>query len=497
MALPNTRISKVYSREELCLMEPAPDACAIVIFGASGDLASRKLIPALLQLATDNVLPKPCTITGVGRSKMSCEQFRSLVKKAAPKANDEFLKRFHYLAGDYADATLYKKLGEHLDGLDKEKKVPGRLFYLSTPPALYEVIADQLAAAKLSKPRVSEGWVRLIVEKPYGADLDSAMHLSQALYRVFDEPQIYRIDHYLGKESVQNILMFRFANAIYEPVWNQKYIDHIQITAAETDGVGHRAGYYEKAGVLRDMFQNHLFQLLSLVAMEPPASFEPNSLRDERAQVIQSLKSWTPGDLESAAVRGQYEGYRQEKGVNPKSTTETFAACRVEVDNWRWHGVPFYLRSGKKLARQVTEITVQFKHVPTSIFKPLMAEQLSANVLNFRLQPNDGISLRFEAKHPGPKLCMSTVEMDFNYKEAFGAAPPEAYARLFLDVMLGDQTLFARKDWLHCSWNFLDPLLKKWAAEGDKGLSSYKPGSWGPAAAQELLSRDGRDWAVQ
>lgn len=491
-------------------MEPKAESCGLIIFGASGDLTHRKLIPSLLKLAQDNVLPASFYLVGVGRTPLTDVAFQAGLREALPgeklgDLEEALIQRCVYVAGDYNKPALYKSLQKRLNELDQSQGIPGRrIFYLSTPPALYECIAHQLGAAGLATSHEKTGWVRIVVEKPFGRDAVSAAALNRTLHQIFQENQIYRIDHYLGKETVQNILMFRFANAIYEPIWNRKYIEHIQITAAESVGVEHRAGYYEQAGALRDMFQNHLLQLLSLVAMEPPSCLEADALRDEKVKIIAALVPPSPAELDAVAVRGQYQAgeiherpvpaYRQEEGVNPKSTVETYAALRVGIDNWRWQGVPIYLRSGKVLARRLTEIKVQFKHVPTSIFKPLMADQLSTNILTFRIQPDEAISLSFEAKHPGPKLCLSTVTMQFNYQDAFGTPPPEAYTRLLLDVMLGDQTLFARQDWVSSSWEFLSPFLERWAEQKEKGLVFYPAGSWGPPEANALLEKDGRQW---
>jgi len=494
------KASRIITKDELCLLEKIPQSCGIVIFGASGDLAHRKLIPSLLTLLRDKVLPAHYYILGAARSEMTDDAFRKSIREEfsadfPEELVGEFLKRCFYTSGDYGQPTLYAQLKKRLTELDKQWETGGRhLLYLSVPPSLYESITEQLGQSGLSRSHSDDQWTRVVVEKPFGSSSETAKQLNNALHKYFQEKQIYRIDHYLGKETVQNILMFRFANAIFEPVWNHHYIDHVHITAAETDGVGHRAGYYEQAGAVRDMFQNHLFQLLSLVAMEPPSSFAPNAVRDEKSKVIASLKPISLLDCDSHSVRAQYKGYRQEKDVKPDSTIETYAALRLEVDNWRWQNTPFYLRSGKSLKARETEIVIQFKHVPTSIFKPLMADQISANVLRFRIQPDEGIQLGFEAKHPGPKLCMSTVTMQFDYNETFGVPPPESYARLFLDVMLGDPTLFARQDWLVGSWRFLDPLLDRWKDQKDKGLGFYESGSMGPAEADALLERDGRAW---
>jgi len=493
-------VSKVYTKEELCLMERIPEACGIVIFGASGDLAHRKLFPSLWRLVKEKVMPANYYILGVARSDFSDQAFRETIKESIKEKDSPELKSFldhcFYISGDYASSSTYQALSKKLLENDKTFSVDHRyVFYLSTPPELDASIVEQLGKAKLTEESGNQ-WRRVIIEKPFGRDVSSACELNKRLRAILQEGQIYRIDHYLGKETVQNILMFRFANAIYEPIWNQKYIDHVQITAAETVGVEHRAGYYDQSGALRDMFQNHLLQLLCLVAMEPPCSFEADAVRDEKTKVLRALHDETIADWRTKSLRGQYQGYRKEDPRLAQSTTETYVALRAEIDNWRWQGVPFYLRSGKKMADRVTEIAIQFKSVPSSIFKPLLAEQLSANILRFRIQPNEGISLSLETKHPGPKLCLSTTTMTFNYAEAFGTEPPESYTRLFLDVMLGDQTLFARNDWLERSWEYLNPLLEDWKDQKEKGLLFYPEGSWGPKEAEQWIAQDHRSWTL-
>jgi glucose-6-phosphate 1-dehydrogenase len=458
--------SKIYTKEELCLFEKKADSCGIVIFGASGDLTQRKLVPSLFHLSEQGLLPKNYYVIGIGRTEMSTQAFQQKAAAAIGSAattplGKDFVGRFSYVSGHYADASLYTELSSIMQRLDKQNAVPGRhIFYLSTPPTLYTTIIEELGRSGLSKSSGDKsGWVRVIIEKPFGDSLSSAHELNRGIRSILHENQIYRIDHYLGKETVQNILMFRFANIMFDPVWNRNYIDHVQITAAEDLGVEHRAGYYESAGVLRDMFQNHLLQLLALTAMEPPSSMDADAVRDRKVDVFRSIRPMSPLTVADNVVYGQYKGYLKEPGVRPDSRTPTYAAMEFEVENWRWEGVPFYLRSGKRLSSKDVSISIHFKRVPTSIFKPLLADQLSPNVLKFRIQPDEGICMSFEAKHPGPKLCMSTVTMDFGYASTFGTPPPESYARLLLDAMLGDQTLFARSDEVEESWRHIDPII--------------------------------------
>jgi glucose-6-phosphate 1-dehydrogenase len=497
-------------QEQFCI-ETHADPCGLVLFGASGDLAERKLFPSLHHLHVTGLLPAPFYVVGVGRTAYSDDAFRDRVReslrKFRPGADHDprfgaFLGMFHYVTLDYASSDGYTTLAAQLAALDNKHHTGGnRLFYLSVPPSLYAVVGDHLAAAGLHREHAEElGWSRLIVEKPFGRDLASAQDLSRALYRHFNEPQIYRIDHYLGKETVQNMLVLRFANLLFEPLWNRNYIDHVQITVAEDIGIGHRAGYYEQAGVLRDMFQNHLLQLLCITAMEPPATFDADRVRDQKSALLREVRPLAAHGADFLAVRGQYSegevggekvpGYRKERGVAPDSATDTFAALTLFVDNWRWQGVPFYLRSGKRLAERRTEIAVQFKPVPHLLFAPLRPQDILPNVLVMRIQPREGLSLLMETKHPGPKLCMSAVTMDFSYEHSFGALP-EAYERLLIDAMSGDQTLFIRADWVNMSWNLLDPLLDRWQ---DAPPALYPAGSWGPAASDQMLAARGHLW---
>lgn len=503
--------SRLITKEELCVMEKMPEACGIVIFGASGDLTHRKLLPSLFHLLKEKKLPESFYILGVGRTLLSDEDFR---KKAAPAFNKEadkqrvenFLSRCHYRAGEYNAPELYSTLKAALISLDEKYKVPcRRLFYLSLPPNLYLDVVKNLEKSGLTEACGAEkSWSRVVIEKPFGHSLKSAKELNGSIKKFLDEDQIYRIDHYLGKETVQNILMFRFANAIFEPVWNRDAIDHVQITASEQMGVEHRAGYYEQAGILRDMFQNHLLQLLALIAMEPPASLEADDVRDKKVEVFKSIHVMSPAEVERNTVCGHYAagkvdgkevpGYIGEKGVSPDSKVPTYAAVKFELDNWRWRGVPFFIRSGKRMAERLIEITIQFKRVPTSIFKPLTPDQLSPNILKFRIQPDERILLQFEAKHPGPKLCLGTVAMDFQYEAAFKTPPPESYVRLFHDAMVGDQTLFARSDEVEQSWKVIDPILNFREGKNAPPLLPYPAGTWGPKAAETLLASYGRTW---
>jgi len=505
----------------LCV-EQVPPPCGLIIFGASGDLAERKLIPSLYHLDIQHLLPERFFLIGTGRSEMTHEAFREKLKVALHKFAragpihesiwDEFLQRFYYLKGDYGSLASYTFLADFLKKMDDKYGTNGnRLFYLAVPPNLYGSIIQYLGKSGLAGEKycpelcmLRDGWCRVIIEKPFGSDLTTARELDQQISRVFSEEQIYRIDHYLGKETVQNILFLRFANTIFEPVWNRNYIDHVQITVAETLGVEHRAGYYEGTGALRDMFQNHMLQLLAFVAMEPPVRFGAQFIRDEKLKVFRSIRDMSTEEIDHSTVRGQYgageidgrkvAAYREEEGIPGDSATETFAALRVFIDNWRWQNVPFYLRSGKRLPKRVTEIAIQFKTVPHLLFEPIRQEDIAPNTLILRIQPDEGISLAFQAKHPGAKLCMQTVEMDFDYESSFGTVPPEAYERLLLDCMVGDQTLFNHRDGVERCWELITPILKRWEELPPETLHFYRSGTLGPAESHLLLERDGRKW---
>jgi glucose-6-phosphate 1-dehydrogenase len=494
---------------------PGDDSCVLVIFGASGDLTKRKLVPALWSMFQGRVLPEPFAVIGVARSPMSNEQFRARMREAiadfarvqppSQRVWDRFAQALFYYAGDPADPALYPGLDAYVRAVEKERGTGGnRLFYVAAPPSLYPHLVTRLGEAGVSRaPEGAPGWVRIIIEKPFGRDLASSRALNQVVASVFSEDQVYRIDHYLGKETVQNILVFRWANGIFEPLWNRNHVDHVQITVSETIGVEARGAYYEEAGALRDMIQNHILQLLCLVAMEPPVTFDADPVRDEKTKVLRAIRPIAPEEVDRLAVRGQYgpgflggrrvAGYREEPGVSPRSISETYAALELQVDNWRWAGVPFYLRTGKRLARRASEIAVQFKRTPHLVFRRDPEVLAEPNLLVLRIQPNEGMSLSFGAKLPGPELRIRPVEMDFDYGRAFGGEPPEAYERLLLDAMKGDATLYARGEWVDLAWELLQPVLDHWASAGDK-LPAYEAGTWGPSEADALMERAGRTW---
>jgi glucose-6-phosphate 1-dehydrogenase len=497
----------------ICAETPAPPN-AMVVFGASGDLAHRKLIPSIFNIFAQDLLDEKFYLLGCGRTKLTDEDFRETAQQAIRESHsgasvkdlNAFTEKLYYIDGDYNDAAFYESIKARLVQLDKKHKIDGcHIFYLAVPPLLYTQIVEHLGRSTLSCAAESDSKqrARLIVEKPFGRDLQSAVELNNKIRRCFNESQIYRIDHYLGKESVQNILMFRFANVIFEPVWNRDYIDHVQITIAESMGIEHRGSYYDKAGALRDIFQNHMLQMLALVAMEPPASFEADSIRDERVKLLRSIRPFNLNEVDSLILRGQYGpgsisgkqvvGYKDEPGIDPQSKTETFVAAKLFVNNWRWNGVPFYLRTGKRLAHKDTEIAITFKKVPHSMFVSAGLEDISTNVLVLRIQPEEGISLQFQAKHPGSKICMSTLNMNFNYKSVFLVDMPEAYQRLLLDCMVGDQTLFTRFDSVEIAWQLLMLVLQAWQ-NGDSSPYEYPAGSESFPQADDLIESDGRKW---
>src|ERR1700749_2021693 len=500
------------SPEELKAAQSAeriPEPTAVVIFGASGDLTKRKLLPALFHLEQSGLLPAEFSVVGVARRPLQDEFQKDMregilkfggVKEGDQKL-DEFMKKVTYHAMNFDDPEGYGKLKTLLEGIDEKQGTKGnRLFYLATAPEYFAEIIEQLGKHGMAKPE--HGKVHLIIEKPFGHDLASARQLNDEVNRVFAEDQIFRIDHYLGKETVQNILGFRFANGIFEPVGNRNYVDHVQIRAAEDIGIEGRGPFYEKAGALRDVIQNHVMELLSFVAMEPPVSFEAEAMRREKVKVWRSITPIHGMD----AVRGQYgpgkvdgkdvKGYRQEDRVDPNSSTETYAALNIGIENWRWAGVPFYLRAGKRLGKRATEITIQFKQPPQLLFKNQSGpcKELQPNLITMRIQPDEGISLRFGAKVPSPNMEVCPVNMNFSYAEAFGKSSANGYERLLLDAMLGDATLFAHRDGVETTWALLTPVLEHWANAKPKGFPNYAAGTWGPEAADELLARDGRAW---
>jgi len=492
----------------------AVDPVALVIFGGAGDLSHRKLLPALYNLHLDGLLPPRTAIVGVGRPAMSDDKYREFAKDGVTHFSrrpiddarwPDFADSLFFVTGSLEDPAVLAALGSRLDVVEHERGLPGnRIYYLAVPPAMFAPIVEQLARARFVGQSDSERFSRVIVEKPIGRDLASAQAINDAIAKVFEERQIYRIDHYLGKETVQNILALRFANSIFEPLFNQKYVDHVQITVAEEEGVGTRASYYEQAGALRDMVQNHLLQLVEMIAMEPPHSLDADVVRDEKLEVLQSLRAIEGETVDSQVVRAQYAagfvlgkpvpGYREESGVAPDSRTETFVALQMFVDNWRWAGVPFFLRTGKRLPKRASEISVQLKDVPPILFNRDRSRQVDSNVLTIRIQPDEGFALGINSKIPGPRVRIYPVKMDFRYSSTFGATSPEAYERLLLDVMAGDPTLFMRRDAVETAWRWVMPILERWQERAGDPLPAYPAGEWGPPEADHLIEATGRRW---
>ena len=498
-----------------------PEPCAIVIFGATGDLAQRKLLPTLAHLMEGHPLPEGFCVVAYARKPFDDETWRAMALESLNKympedeqlssqAQETFAKKLFYCQGNLDDDAGYQKLSELLDKLDREQDTKGnRIFYLSTPPEMDPEIIGHLGRAGLAQPNWQQGpdghgWTRIIIEKPFGHDLTSAQELNEDIAQSFREDQIYRIDHYMGKETVQNILAFRFANSIFEPLWNRNYIDHVQILVAESLSIGSRSEYYESEGAIRDMVQNHIMQVLCLTCMEAPGAFDADSIRNEKVKLVQAIPLLTPEQVEQDTVRGQYTagvtdgkptvGYREEPVVNPHSNTETYVALKLFIENWRWSEVPFYIRTGKCLPARSTEVAIQFKRVPHQLYSPEDTKGLVPNRLTIRIQPDDGISLKFAAKIPGAARHLASVDMSFLYKTAFGIQSPEAYERLIADCMLGDSTLFIRRDEIEASWRVIDSITKVWEKKDEHDVHPYVAGTWGPKEADELITKDGREW---